>query len=254
MILRGYGVMSMISKRDQQLAKRDVEGPAKFIAKTYRWQSGTALLVALGITSTAAVSILLATSAMAGQEPYTVGQLSQSRVIVPAGTTIPVRYDEAEKIIVTSKETAPVTLTVARNIRRPSSGEILIPVESQVRGQLRPVSGGSQFFAQEVIFSNSGQRLPIDAISEIIAPIATVTQKTKPSILQDAAIGAGAGAVLGAIFGGRVRLGEVLGGAGIGAGVSALQGGQQKETKLVEIDPDTDLHLFLRTDLVLRRR
>ncbi len=57
-----------------------------------RWQSKTALLIALGMTSTAAVPILFSSPAMAGKQPYIVGQLfsQSSRVIVAAGTTIPV--------------------------------------------------------------------------------------------------------------------------------------------------------------------
>ncbi len=204
------------------------------------------------MTATAVAPILLATPATV-EELY-VGQLlsQSSRVIVSAGTTIPVRYDEAERIIITPKETVPVMLIVAKNIRRPFSGEILIPADSQIRGELRPATGGSQFVAKELILSNSGQPLSMNAVSEIIAATATVTQKTKPNVFENAAIGAGAGAVLGSIFGGKVRLGEVLAGGGVGALVGQVNQGQ-KQVDLVEIDPDTDLHLFLRADLVRPR-
>lgn len=218
-----------------------------------RWQSRIALLVALGMTSTAALPILVSTPAMAGKEPYVIGQLfsQSSRVTVPAGTTIPVRYDNAEKLIIHPKETAPVTLIVAKNIRS-NSGRIMIPAGSQIKGELKPAAGGTQFFAQELIFSNSGERLPINAISEIITATQTINERTKPNILTDAAIGAGAGALLGGIFG-SIRPGQVLAGAGIGGGIAALERGR-KETKLVVIDPDTDLHLFLRADLVSSRQ
>lgn len=243
--------MNMISNGQiQQLPKKDVERPIKFIAKAYRWQARTALIVALGMTSTTALPILVAPSAMAGQAPDIVRQLlsQSSQVLVSAGTTIPVRYDQTEKIIITPKETAPVTLIVAKNIRS-ASGRILIPVGSQVKGQLKPAAGGSQFVAQELIFGKSGQRLPMDAVSEIIAATQTITERSDPNIFTDAAVGAGAGALLGAIFGGRVRPGQVLAGAGIGTGVAALDRGR-KQTQLVVVDPDTDLHLFLRADLL----
>lgn len=76
-----------------------------------RWQSRTALLMALGMTSVAVVPILISAPAMAGKEPYVVGQrfAQSSQVIIPAGTTIPVRYDKAKRIIVTPDETTPVT-------------------------------------------------------------------------------------------------------------------------------------------------
>ena len=217
-----------------------------------RWQFKTALLMVLGMTSTVSVPILTSTSAIAGKQPYIVGQFSQSsRVIVAAGTTIPVRYGAAERIIITPKEKASVTLIVAKNIRS-NSGRILIPVGSQVKGQLKPVSGGTQFFAQELIFANSSKRLPIDARSEIIAQTRTVNARTNPNILTDAAIGAGAGALLGGIFGGKIRTSQVLAGGGIGGGVAALERGK-KETELVVLDPDTDLHLTLQVALVNSR-
>lgn len=241
--------MNMTSRGQIRLqAFHNVKGRVKSIAKIYVWQSRTALLMALGMASTAAVPILIPTPTIAG-EPYVVGQLSQSSpVIVTAGTTIPIRYDDAETIILTPKETVPVTLVVAKDIRS-SQRRILIPQGSQVKGQLRPVSGGTQFFAQQLILANSNQRLPIDARSEIIAQTKATNPRTNPNILQDAAVGAGAGALLGAIFGGRVRTGQVLAGAGIGGGVAALERGR-RETELVVIDPDTELHLTLQADLV----
>lgn len=215
------------------------------------WHSRTALLMVMGITSTVSVPILIPNPAMAGS--YSVEQLfSQSlQVLVSAGTTIPVRYDGAETIIMSPKETVPVTLTVATNIRS-NSGKILIPVGSLVKGQLKPVSGGTQFSAQQLVFANSSKRLPIDARSEIIAQTKTITARTNPNILTDAAIGAGAGALLGGIFGSRIRTGQVLAGAGIGGGVAALERGK-KEAELVVLDPDTDLHLTLQTALVNSR-
>lgn len=240
--------MNVTSKEQVQgRALHNVKRQVKFIAKIYSWQSKTALLIALGMTSIAAVPILISTPAMAGK-PDIVGQISQSsQVIVAAGTTIPIRYDNAETIIMTPKETVPVTLVVATNIRS-NQRRILIPQGSQVKGQLRPVSGGTQFFAQELILANSNQRLPIDARSEIIAQTKTTNPRTNPNIFKDAAVGAGAGALLGAIFGG-IRTGQVLAGAGIGGGVAALEQ-RRRETELVLIDPDTELHLTLQADLV----
>lgn len=244
--------MNMISRGQvQRLAERNIQRPV--ISHIRSWQSKTALLIALGMTSTAALPILTAPAARAEASPTEELLAQSSQVIVPAGTTIPVRYDEAERIIVTPNETAPVTLTVAHNVRS-ASRKILIPVDSQVKGELKPASGGSQFVAKELILSDSGQRLPINAVSEIIAANQTLTEKTKPKVLEGAALGAGAGAILGGIFGGAAGLGlGLLSGAGAGALTGDLKGGGQKQVKLVEIDPDTDLHLFVRADLVRSR-
>lgn len=213
------------------------------------WYSKSTSFIALGIASVVGTTITISTPAMADKEPYNVRLLSQlSQVILTAGATIPVRYDNAERIVITPKERVPVTLLVAKNIRS-QQGSILIPKNSQVKGELKPVSGGTQFFAQQLILSNSNQRLPIDAVSEIIAETKTVNETTNPNIFKGVAVGAGAGALLGGIFGGRINLGTILGGGAAGAGVAELDRGRKK-TELVVIDPDTDLHLTLQADLV----
>ncbi len=218
---------------------------------SHRWQSRTALFMALGITSMTAFPILLASPATAGSESYVVGQrLSQSRrVIIPAETVIPVRFDEAEKIVVTPEETAPVTLTVAQDIRS-SSGTILIPSGSQIEGNLQPTDGGTQFVAQDLILKNSRQRLPIEATSKVITETETIKKGTDTSgILKSAAIGAAAAAVLSDILG-DIDLREVLGGAGLGAIAGLLLGGRE-EAEVVVVYPDTDLDLTLESDLRL---
>lgn len=214
-----------------------------------RWQSKTVLAIALGIVSIATVPLPFSLSAIAA---YTTKQLARSpSVLISAGTTIPVRYEQAEKIVMTPRETVPVTLTVAKNIRsEPRTGRILIPAGSQVKGELKPVSGGTQFVAQQLILTNSGRSLPIDAVSEIVAETKTIDAKSDPDLFKNVAVGAGAGAVLGGIFGRRVHLGQILAGAGIGAGVSELERHRRKEAELIVIDPDTDLHLTLQADLV----
>ena len=214
------------------------------------WYSKSTSFIALGIASMVGATITISTPVMAKEEPYIEQLISQSsQVILTAGTTIPVRYDAAETIVITPKETVPVTLLVAKNIRS-NQGSILIPKNSQIKGELKPVSGGTQFLSKELILSNSNQSLPIDAVSEIIAETKTVNETTKPNVFKGAAVGAGAGALLGGIFGGRLNLGTILGGAA-GAGVAELDRGR-KQTELVVIDPDTDLHFTLQADLVSR--
>ena len=216
-----------------------------------RWQSKTALVMALGITSVAVGPIINSDPAMAGKEPYVVGQRPESsQLIIPTGTTIPVRYDKAKKIIVTPEEKAPVTLTVERDIRS-NGGRILIPRGSQIAGELQPASGGTRFVAKELILSNRRQRLPINATSEIITETETINEKTNPNLLRGAAIGAAAGAVIGEIFG-NIDLGEVLAGAGVGAIAELLLRRDSKEVEVVVINPDTDLDLTLQRDFAGR--
>jgi hypothetical protein len=216
-----------------------------------RWQSKAALVMALGMTSTAAVPLLISAPAVADSPPYIVGQLfsQSSRVLLPAGSRIPVRYDEAERIIVTPRETASVTLTVAENIRY--RGTTVIPAGSRIEGELRPASGGTQFFAKELIYRN-GRRLPINARSQVITDTETITKGSNPNILRGAAIGAAAAAVLSEIFG-SINLGTVLTGAGVGVLGELLLNRGRREVEVVVVDADTDLNLTLQKDLIRPR-
>lgn len=222
-----------------------------FMVMSHRWRSNAALFMALGMASTAALPTLLAAPALARTQPYVVSQLfpnTTQTVRVPAGSLIPVRYDEAERIILKPDETVPVTLIVAADIRS-TAGTVLIPVGSQVEGELRPVSGGTQFVADELILP-SGQRRSIDATSDPITDTEIITEETSPDILRGAAIGAAAGAVLAEIFG-SIDIGEVLLGAGLGAIASWIIGGNDREVEVIVVEPATDLDLTLGSDFVL---
>ncbi len=186
--------------------------------------------------------------------PYIVGQRppvnTPTQVRIPSGTTIPVKYDQAEKILVTPDETAPLTLTVAQNITT-SQGTVLIPAGSQVVGELRPAEGGSQFVARELVLT-SGQRITLDAESEVITATETIRKGASTgTVLKDAALGAAAAAGVAAVTGDRaIATEEVLGGAGIGALIGLFLG--RDSVTLIRIDPNQDLNLTLGSDLVLQ--
>jgi hypothetical protein len=215
-----------------------------------QWYSKAALLMALGITTTAMTPIFTATSATASIEPYLVGQLfpPSQGVVIPAGEVIPVRLEEAEKIIVTPEETAEVTLTVARDIRS-NAGTVLIREGSQIAGELRPTREGTQFVAQELILAGSDRTLPIEATSDPITDTEIIDERTDPDFLRGALIGAAAGVVLSEIFG-DVDFIDILAGAGVGTLAELLLRGSE-EVEVVVIEPDTDLDLILESDLVL---
>lgn len=136
-----------------------------------------------------------------------------------AGTPIPVEFSK-ERIIVTPTETAPLTLTVARNVTN-AQGTVVIPQGSQVVGQVQPASGGSQFVARELVIN--GQRYPISASSQVVTETRNVRDPDFKAILGGAAIGAGAAAGISAVTG-DVGASEVLTGAGVGAAAGASKG------------------------------
>lgn len=212
-----------------------------------KMRSTTAAILALVITVGTSAPLVVATPAEAQQ-------LSQvDSIRIPSGSVIPVSY-EKDKIVVTRDETAPLTLTVARDIRT-AQGRVLIPAGSQIVGQLQPVRSGNQrgtqFVARELILS-SRQRYRIDANSGII----TRTEKVQKganggSVAQGAALGAASAAALAGITGDKaIATEEVLGGAGIGALAGVLFG--RRSVDVIVIRPEADLAIRLRSDLVLR--
>jgi hypothetical protein len=212
-----------------------------------KMRSTTAAILALVITVGTSAPLVVATPAEAQQ-------LSQvDSIRIPSGSVIPVSY-EKDKIVVTRDETAPLTLTVARDIRT-AQGRVLIPAGSQIVGQLQPVRSGNQrgtqFVARELILS-SRQRYRIDGNSGII----TRTEKVQKgasggSVAQGAALGAASAAALAGITGDKaIATEEVLGGAGIGALAGALFG--RRSVDVIVIRPEADLAIRLRSDLLLR--
>ncbi|MDX2213910.1 MAG: hypothetical protein SFY66_11545 [Oculatellaceae cyanobacterium bins.114] len=214
-----------------------------------RWQSKTAVLMALGLVSTAMIPVVTATR-VAASEAIVAQVFSQQsqQVGIPSGTVIPVTYDEAERIVLTPEETSDVTLIVETDIRS-SRGTVLIPRGSKIEGQLQPANGGSQFVADEVVLP-SGRRYDIDASSDVVTRTETITKDSDPDILRGAAIGGAAAAVLSEIFG-DIDFIEVLAGAGVGALASVLLGGNDREVEVVVVEPETDLDLTLQSDFVL---
>ncbi len=212
------------------------------------WKSATAALMALTITTGVAAPTLIATAPAAAQY-Y---EYPTTPVTLASGTRIAVRYDKATKIVVTPTETAPVTLSVASNVKS-SSGAIVIPVGTQVVGQLRPAPNGkgSRFVAQELVFSN-GKRERINGASKIITRTQQVGQGSNTSsIFKGAALGGAAAAAIAALTGDKaLATEEILGGAGLGA-LGGLFLGQRK-VDVVVIDPNTDLNVTLRSPVALR--
>ncbi len=210
------------------------------------WKAGTAALTAVAI-ATGSTPIMLTTPASAQLFPQS--PQSRTQVTIPTGTSIPVQYDQAEKIVITPTETMPVTLKVAANIVN-RSGSILIPAGSLVVGQMQPAEGGSQFIARELV-TYQGMRQPINASSDVIGTTQVSRGTSTGSILKGAAVGAAAAALLGLLTGDNsIATGEVLIGTGAGALGGLVLG--RKKADVVVVDPDTDLDLTLRSSLALR--
>ncbi|BAY12119.1 S-layer homology domain-containing protein [Calothrix sp. NIES-2098] len=198
-------------------------------------------------------ALVSSNQASAINSPYIVAVQSTTptpvAITIPQGTTIPVKYDKAEKILVTKNETAPLTLTVSQNVVT-QEGTVVVPAGSQVIGQLKPAQGGSQFVAEKLVLT-TGQEYPVNATSEVITKTETVKKGTSTgAIIQNTVLGAGAAAAVSAVTGDRaIATEEVLGGAGIGALIGLFFG--KNSVDLIAIDPDTDLQMTINQNLLV---
>ena len=170
---------------------------------------------------------------------------------IPTGTSLPVAYEQ-EKILLTKNETVPVTLNIATNITTPN-GILLIPMNSEVIGELQPTDSGTQFVAQQLKLTN-GETLDLSASSQVITETETVRKGSNiVKLVGNAAVGTAAAAGISAVTGDRdITAGEVLIGTGAGLTVSLIQQFLGRNTiDLLVVQPNSDLNLILSDDLVI---
>jgi hypothetical protein len=185
--------------------------------------------------------------------PYIVAQQSVTTDFrVASGTVIPVSYTQADKIYLTKEETIPLTLIVSSNMAT-SSGVILIPQGSQVKGECRPTANGTQFMAQQLILAN-GKTYNLNATSQVITKTETVSKGTDlGTLLQNAALGTAAAAAISAVTGDNaIATEELL--IGAGAGVLATLIPQflgWNNVELLVVEPNTNFNLTLNSDLLI---
>lgn len=201
------------------------------------------LFLGMGVTT----PLLLSNPASAQFVHSNIAQVR--RIAIPSGVSLPVRYDEAEKIVVLPDETVPVTLQIAANIKD-RQGRILIPYGSELVGEVQPVGNGARFVAQELKVAGESSQ-SINASSQVVTRRETVKRGASTGdILEGAAIGAAAASVIAGITGDRaIATEEVLGGVGLGALGGLLLG--KDEVEVISIDPNQDLDITLNSRLAL---
>lgn len=168
---------------------------------------------------------------------------------LPAGATIPVTYDDNDEIVLLPEETVPLTLRVSRTLTN-NQGQVVVPVDSEVVGELRPAEGGTRFVAQELVLTN-GQRIAINATSQIVTETKTIGKGIDIlDTIGGAAAGSAAAAVIAEVTGdSRIDVLEVLAGTAAGTIGGVLLGGDRVE--VITVDPTADLNLTLNSNLVL---
>ncbi|MBE9055359.1 conjugal transfer protein TrbI [Sphaerospermopsis sp. LEGE 08334] len=216
------------------------------------WQSGTAALMTIAITTGAVTPLFTFAPAQAQFN------INQPRTItIPANVTLPVTY-EKEKVIVNPGERLPLTLRIANDIID-SNRNVLIPARTEVVGELEPVNlsssndrKGVRFVARELVFA-TGRRLQINANSRTITETEKISKGTDTGqVLTDAAIGAGAATVISLLTGNKkIETLEPIGGAAAAALASVLL--RKKQADVFVLRPEEDLDITLLSNLVLSR-
>ncbi|MFS8910008.1 hypothetical protein NW841_02560 [Synechococcus sp. H60.3] len=136
----------------------------------------------------------------------------------------------------------PLEVAVTQNIFD-NQGRLVIPAGSRVFGQMEPAPGGSRFVATAIVLG--GRTYSLRAVSNILHDEKDPRQYSAEAIAQDAAIGAAAGTLLGAITGG-VSAGNVLAGAAAGVVV-----GNVTAPQVVVLRPGQSFNLTLEAPLTL---
>jgi hypothetical protein len=169
------------------------------------------------------------------------------RSFIPAGTSIPVKYDKAEKILLTPAETYALSLTVTDNIKN-SAGRVIIPDGSQIVGEIKPSTRGSRFFSQKIFLpAAKPQEERFDAVSEVVDHLEKIIKGVNPDrIVRGAALGQSASVLLASLTDDRPIERALLRGGGWEVLAGWLLRGESVE--LLSIEPRRDLQLTLRSD------
>ncbi|AHB87886.1 putative outer membrane protein with SLH domain [Thermosynechococcus sp. NK55a] len=152
---------------------------------------------------------------------YIAGAVTTSPIALPAGQQIPARFPDAERIVLSPSETLALRLVTAADVRD-SQGRVVIPVGSEIFGQIQPAQGGSQFVANTVVINN--RQLPIAANSQIIRTIRDARDPNIGNVFRNAAIGSAVAAGLSGLLGNqKITPLKVLTGAATGAAIETNQ-------------------------------
>ncbi|MDJ0600107.1 MAG: hypothetical protein QNJ37_14860 [Crocosphaera sp.] len=216
-------------------------------------KSGMASAIALlmGITAIAPFYTVKPATAQLLPRPSQPSSSFNTGLTIPAGTRIPMQFRNGERILVSPEETLAITLTTAATLRD-SSRNVLIPAGSEVNGEIRPVNGGSQFIAREIIIN--GERYPFNATSRVVSRTQTIREGAGiGEILGGTVAGAGAAAIIAGVTGDRrIDALEVLAGAAVGtlAGWGLPEAGiiGGGEATVIAIEPEQDFILTLQSN------
>ena len=113
---------------------------------------------------------------------------------------------------------------------------IIIPAGATIVGKYVPAKGGLRYFAEAVVYDRYSYR--ISATSQVIQDVKDPRDNSIGAIVEDAAIGAAGGAILGEVFG-DADAEEIVGGA-----VAGVIVGNVTADRVVVIEPNQLIILY----------
>lgn len=180
-----------------------------------------------------------------GQPSLGSTQFDLQSSLVRAGEVITATAQTGQTLYISPGQTVPFDMVLNSPLQDPQ-GNVVVPAGSTVQGQFQPAQGGTQFVTQSLLFN--GRSYPLFAQSNVIPSQRDPRQTSGQAIVEDAFIGAAAGALLGGIFGNRVISTEkVLGGAAAGAVI-----GNVTAPEAAVVQPNASLALTLVSDFQLQ--
>ncbi len=180
----------------------------------------------LALTTVVGATTLFAPAASASLNEGALVAQASNRYLTTTSTQL-------ETLYLNSDKRYSYNLKVTRGGR---FGGLNIPAGSTIRGQYVPAEGGLRYVADSVIVN--GRAYNLNARSGVLETLKDPRDTESGSVAEDAGIGAGAGLVLGEIFG-DAGIGEIVGGAAAGAAVGNLTADQ-----VVVIEPDQPINLY----------
>ncbi|MEM9511770.1 MAG: S-layer homology domain-containing protein [Cyanobacteria bacterium P01_E01_bin.48] len=163
---------------------------------------------------------------------------------IPAGTDLPAVTFSDRRLYVAPNETRSVSLKISEPIRN-DRGEVVVPYGSRVDGRFEPAPGGTRFVAESTVINN--RAFALSAQSNVLRDVKDPRQTGTGQVVQDTALGAAAGALIGGFTGDRkIEVEEVLAGGAVGAAV-----GNVTAPRVVEIGPQQPIVLKLTRDFVV---
>ncbi|MBW4574096.1 MAG: S-layer homology domain-containing protein [Aphanothece sp. CMT-3BRIN-NPC111] len=182
------------------------------------------------------------------------GNTQTASLRVPKSTLINVMYEPTDRLAVAPGETVNMTLMVATDIKN-TQGDVLIPRNSQIQGQLVPRYNGSQFLGTQFVAQNLVIRNESYSNLNATSPLLTAQQPTATNVnqgsLQNVAVTAAAQAILGRVTGQPINFGNILTSVLTGQNPNT-QTQPQAQNQLIIIDPEADLRLTVGSDFYVR--